>query len=130
MPEAVARGLLVAAAAGVALAVALLAPRWSARRAERAPLDLSGIDGRVVLFTSRACRRCDAVRDLVSGSGVEFTEVCYEDDGARFAAAGVGAVPLLVARDERGTVAGCLAGAVRPRRLRGLLEASGVVEGV
>ena len=116
--------------AGAGLAVALLAPRWSARRAERTPLDLSGIDGRLVLFTSRACRRCDAVRDLVSETGVGFTEVCYEDDEARFTAVGVGAVPLLVARDERGAVVGRLAGAAKPRRLRALLEASGALEGV
>lgn len=129
MPEVLARALLVAGVAAAGLAAALLAPRWSARRAERAPLDLSGIDGRVVLFTSRACRRCDAVRDLVSGTGVGFTEVCYEDDEARFAAAGVGAVPLLVARDEQGVAVGRLAGAARPRRLKALLEASGALEG-
>jgi hypothetical protein len=126
MPEALVRGLFVAGVACLALAVALLAPRWSARRAEQMPIDLSGIDGRVVLFSSRSCRRCDAVRDLLVRMGVVHTEVQYEADPARFDEAGVGAVPLVVARDEQGAALCRVAGSASPRRIRRLLAAAGV----
>jgi len=110
----------------VALLAAWLAPRWAARRAARVPVDLSGIEGRIVFFSSGSCRRCDTVREQLRALNAPFTEVEYDDDADRFGATGVGAVPFLVGRDERGAVVARLAGAASVRRIRRLLDAAGV----
>lgn len=125
MPEPAVRVVLVVVIAAAALIVVLVAPRRAAGRAGRSPVDLSGIEGRVVFFTSASCRRCDAIRDVLRATGARFTEIRYEDDPARFDATGVGAVPLLVGRTEQGVEVRRLAGRAASRKIRAFLEASG-----
>lgn len=127
MPESPAGLLLVAGVTGAALAVALVVPRWAGRRAGRSPIDLAGIDGRVVFFSAASCRRCDVVRVRLSDTGARFTEVRFEDDPGRFEAAGVRAVPIVVGRDEHGTEVMRLAGRASSAQVRALVERCGVV---
>jgi hypothetical protein len=125
MSEPVVRVLLVAGVTASALAVAFV-PQWlGARRVQRVPLDLTDFDAAVLFFSAAGCRRCDDVRAALTRAGLVFEEVRHEDDPDRFAASGVPAVPLVVARDERGMEIGRLAGRVSRRRLRSLLGASG-----
>lgn len=124
-------GGLIFAALSVAMAVAFAfgATRLTRRRAETSPLDLSGIAGRVVFFADEACKRCPAARDALVASGVEFEEIRYGDDPARFRATGAKAVPLVVVRGGDGLEVGRIAGEVRSKTLRGLLDLAGIQEG-
>ena len=114
----------------VAVASALLfawgANRLIRRRAERVPIDLTGIEGRIVFFSDAACRRCDAARERLAASGVAFEEVRYGDDPARFRATGTPAVPLVVVRDADGAEVGRIAGEVRAGELQAMLEKAGL----
>lgn len=115
---------IIAVAGAVAFAYG--ATRLIRHRAENARLDLSGIEGRVIFFSDAACRRCPAVRDALMAAGVEFEEMRYGEDPARFRATGAPAVPLVVVRDESGAEVGRIAGEVRARELRGLLRRAGL----
>ncbi len=116
--DAVARVLVVAAITAAALAIAFAAPRLSARRAERSPLDLRGIDGGIILFTDRSCQRCRRVRAMLADLGIDPVEYAYEDHPGDWDRVGVSAVPLLVIRGADGTVTGTIAGLPSRRRLR------------
>jgi len=124
MSEPVARILLVVAVVVAALAVALLVPRLTARRAERAPLDLSGVAGRLVLLSAAGCGRCGDLRGRLEALGADVTELRYEDDPERFRATGAAAVPVLVARDAAGREVARAAGRIGAGRLRRLVAAS------
>jgi len=121
-------GGIVFAVIAVASAVAFAygATRLIRHRAQTARLDLTGIEGRVVFFSDTACRRCPAARDALVSAGVDFEEIRYGDDPARFRATAAPAVPLVVVRDEDGTEVGRIAGEVRARDLRGLLRRAGL----
>jgi glutaredoxin len=122
MSETAVRLLVVAAVAVLALVVARAAWWLPAWRAARRPIDLGGVEGRVVLFTDRRCTRCDTVRDMLTAAGVEFVEVRPDDDPDRWARTGVEAVPLLVVRDASGGVTGRIGGVPRRSRLGRLLR--------
>jgi glutaredoxin len=123
----VAGGLIFAAVAvASALAVAFAANRWVRRRADRAPIDLGSVSGRVVFFSDEACRRCPAARDTLTATGVDFEEVAYSDDPKRFRATGAPAVPLVVVRGPDGTEVGRIAGEVGSGELRALLRRAGL----
>jgi glutaredoxin len=120
-------GVIFAAVAAVmALAFAFGATRWTRRRADRATLDLGGIPGRVVFFSDEACRKCTAAREALIASGVDFEEIRYGDDPARFRATGAPAVPMVVVRDASGTEVGRIPGEVRGPALRSLLGRAGL----
>ena len=114
--------LAVASALGFALA----ANRWVRWRADRTPLDLSGLSGRVVFLSDDSCRRCPAARAALVTAGVDFEELRYGDDPKRFRATGAPAVPLLVVRAPDGSEMGRIAGEVHPRELRALLKRAGL----
>ena len=118
--------VLALAAVASALAFAWGANRLTRQRAERAPIDLTDIDGRVVFFSDTVCRRCDAAREALTSAGAHFEEVRYGDDPARFRATGAPAVPLIVVRDAGGAEVGRIAGEVRARVLRALLAKAGL----
>lgn len=115
--DAVQVGVAVAATA-VALAVAARARSRERTAAVQASLDLTGFDGRVLLFTAPGCRRCGRVRAMLDAAGIRFAEHSFEHDAERLHAAGVTAVPLLVGRDAAGREVDRIAGQVRPRSLR------------
>lgn len=121
-------GGVIFAAVSVVMAVAFAfgATRWTRSRADRATLVLSGIAGRVVFFSDEACRKCTAARDALIASAVNFEEIRYGDDPARFRATGAPAVPMVVVRDPDGTEVGRIAGEVRESELRGLLKRAGL----
>jgi len=116
--------VLAAIAVMSAVAFAWGANRAVRHRAVRAPLDLSGVTGRIVFFSDVACRRCPGVREALSG--VEFEEIRYGDDPERFRATGAPAVPLVVVRGADGAEVGRIAGEVRERELRALLRRAGL----
>lgn len=117
MSDLAVRLLVVGGAAAVALGVALFAKRAERRRARRAPLDLSGIEGRVLFFTDAACRRCDVMRRRLEEAGAPFTEVRYDREPELHRRVGITGVPLVVVRDEEGNETARLAGVVSRRRL-------------
>lgn len=109
-----------------ALGFAYGANLWTRRRAETARLDLSGIAGRVVFFSDAACRKCPDARKALVAGGVDFEEIRYDDDPARFRATGTPAVPLVVVRASDGAEVGRIAGEVGVRELRRLLTRAGL----
>jgi len=118
--------VLAALAVASALGVALSANRWARRRAERAPLRLDRVEGRVVFFSDAACRRCPPARQVLDEAGVAFEEVAYDQDPDRFRAIGAPAVPLVVVRGVDGAEVGRIVGAVRSRDLGALLRRAGL----
>lgn len=114
----VVRILVVAAVAGAALGAAFLMGRRTARRAERRSLDLTGLPGRVLLFTDRSCGSCERMRAMLSDAGIRFAEVVYQDDPDAWERARVDTVPLLVVRGEAGEEVARVAGVPSRRRLR------------
>lgn len=122
MSEPIARFALALGATAIALGVALSARAAERRRAAAGPLDLSGIAGRLILFTAAGCRRCAQARAALAGAGVEFVEVAFDRDPDRVQAVGVTAVPLLVGRDSTGAEVGRIAGRIGRRSLARLLS--------
>jgi glutaredoxin len=122
MSEPIARFALALGATALALGVALSARAAERRRAAAGPLDLSGIEGRLVLFTAAGCRRCAQARAALADAGVEFVEVAFDQDPDRVQAVGVTAVPLLVGRDSTGAEVGRIAGRIGRRSLARLLS--------
>jgi glutaredoxin len=110
----------------VALGVALVARRAERRTAVRSPLNLAGVEGRVVLLSDAACPGCADLRRLLDAAGVPFTEVAYDTDPEFARSIGVVAVPLVVVRGPDGQEAGRIGGRVSPRRFRRLIEAAGL----
>ncbi|MCB2223889.1 MAG: hypothetical protein KQH83_06895 [Actinobacteria bacterium] len=122
--------LVLAGGAGAAALLAAAAARWRHRaslRSASATLDLSGVAGRLILFTSAPCRSCDAARARLEAAGVAFREIRHADESRVHEAAGVAAVPLIVARSAGGVEAGRIAGKPSKRALRGLLRAAGLL---
>ncbi len=119
------RALIGLGAVAAAVGVGFGARVASRRRIEVRPLDLTGIEGRVVFFSDAACLRCDEARAELQDAGVAFEEVAYDAHPGRLQAAGVTAVPLIVVRAPDGGEVGRIAGRVDPRRLRRLLARSG-----
>jgi len=126
MADPVVRVVIGVAAAGAAVGFALVAWRAERRRALRVPLSLSGIDGRVVLFSDAGCARCDQARRALETIGKPYEEIAYDEQPGLVTAAGVEGVPLIVVRRPDGSEAGRMAGKVTPRRLRRLLAAAGL----
>jgi len=124
MSEPALRAVLVAAALVVVIGAVVVGRWWQRHRAGRIPLDLSGVEGRVIFFSDTACVRCDAVRDLLTALDSEFTEIAH--GGGRFGEIGVDAVPLLVVRDDDGTVTAQIGGVPSSARLRRALRGGGV----
>jgi hypothetical protein len=122
MSEGAVRVLVVGGIAVLALLAAWVAWWLPAWRAGRGHLDLSGVEGRILLFTDRRCTRCGTVRDMLAASGEEFEEIRFDDDPGLWAQIGVEAVPLLVVRDAAGRVTGKIAGVPRRARLQRVLS--------
>lgn len=122
------RIVLVGGVTLAALAAARLATRRRRAHLERRTIDTTGLEGRVVLFSSSRCPSCDRVRLLLEDAGVTFEEIRFEDRPDAHRAAGVEAVPLLVLRDGGGAVTAQVAGAPTPRRLHRSLRHAGVID--
>ena len=123
MDDLILRLLVIAAAVLAGLGIAWMARLARARRAERAPLDLNGVAGRVVLLSEASCSRCDVVRQGLDDLGSTFSEVRYEDDPERFRRIGGTAVPMLIVRGRGGEEIRRVGGVPTVRRLRRLLVA-------
>lgn len=96
------RLVVMGVAVGAAVGVASWARRRERRRALRAPLDLTGLDGEVLFFSDAMCSRCDVMRDRLVALGVEFHEIAYDRDPATHRRVGITGVPLVVVRDGTG----------------------------
>ena len=123
MNEVLLRALVIGGAVAAAAIAVRIGSALQNRKARATALDLSDIDGRLVLLTERSCSNCDEVRRLLEDRDVVFSEVAYEDDSARMERIGVTDVPLLVARDDSGVEVGRIAGLPRRRALARLLAA-------
>lgn len=122
MSEPFARIALAVGATALALGVALQARAAERRKAASGPLDLTGVGGRLVLFTATGCRRCGRARAALIDAGAEFVEVEFDQDPDRVRAVGVTAVPLLVGRDASGAEVGRIAGRIGRRALARLVS--------
>jgi len=122
--DAAIRVLIGVAAASAAVGVAALGRRLERRDVVKSPLDLTRIEGRVVLFSDAACARCDEARAALETIGASFEEVASDTHPGMLEAAGVTAVPLIVVRRPDGSEAGRIAGKVSLRRLRRLVRLS------
>jgi glutaredoxin len=116
--------LLLGAGGLLVVAIALFVARVVERRRAEILVDVSALEGEVVFFSDRSCLRCDAVRTLLEGEGVQYAEYVYEDDAEIHRAAGVVAVPLVVIRSGRVDESVVLAGVPSVRRLRRALGAT------
>ena len=111
----------------VAVAWAASLRRWvDARAAASGPLDLSEVEGRVLLFSEASCRSCDTARARLEAAGVEYREVRYEEEPLVHRSAGVTAVPVIVVRTAGGAVVGRIAGKPSNRRLERLYQRAGI----
>lgn len=117
--------IVVAVAVAVAMLIAVIAHRAERRRATRAPLDLSGIDGSVLFFSDITCTRCDIVRAHLEGLEAEFTEIAYDRDPDLHRRVGVTGVPLVVVRDDGGSEVVRFGGVMSKSRLAAGLKLSG-----
>ena len=99
------------------------------RRAALAPLDLTGVSGRVLLFTDSACRRCDAARLALESAGVEFREIAYQHEPDLMRRVGVTGVPLIVGRRVDGAEVGRIAGKPGERAIKRLVHRLGNGDG-
>ena len=124
MTEAGWRLVAVGGIALLSLIVAWAAPRLRARKVAARPLDLSGIEPGVVLFSQGDCPSCDVARERLDEVGVDYREVRFEDDASAHRTAGVTGVPLIVAVGEGGSAAARIAGRPSPRALRALIPSS------
>ena len=119
-------------AGGIAVAALLLAGaghlhrRKRGRAAAAIPLDLTGIDGRVLLFSDVACPTCDTARARLETAGAPFREIGYHLDPEAHRRAGVTAVPLIVVRNAAGGEVGRIGGRPVRRTLERLLRRAGV----
>jgi predicted DsbA family dithiol-disulfide isomerase len=111
------RVLVTVCALVAAFAFAFWAHRRDRRRAVRAPLDLGGVDGRVLFFSDAACTRCDIVRSHLEALGATFTEIAYDREPDAHRRIGITAVPLVVVRDESGAEVRRFAGVMPKARL-------------
>lgn len=109
--------ILTGAAVGVVLGVAYLGHRRQRRTAMTTQLRLDGVEGAVLFFSDVACRRCDLVRDRLESIGVDFVEIAFNHEPELQRAIGVVGVPLLVIRDDSGTIVGRMAGVPSARRI-------------
>ena len=125
MPDLAVRIAVAVAAAGVAIGVALQARASERHEAAAAPLDLTGFDGRLLLFTDAGCHRCDRAREVLVAARVAFEEAAFDRQPERLRAAGITAVPLLVGRNSAGEEVGRVAGRLGSRSLARLLARMG-----
>lgn len=115
------RLLLIGGALAIAVGLAHLARGRERRRAASAPLNLAGIDGRVVFFSDAVCARCDIVRVHLEALGADFTEIAYDEHPDLHRQVGVTGVPLVVIRDEAGAEVRRFAGVAPKARLAAAL---------
>jgi predicted DsbA family dithiol-disulfide isomerase len=120
------RLLAAIGAVAVALVVAFMANRRERRRAIHAPLDLGGVEGRIVFFSDATCTRCDIVRAHLETIGGDFTEIAYDREPEAHRRIGVTGVPLVVIRDERGIEVRRFAGVMPRARLARALGRDGL----
>lgn len=102
MTDLVVRLVLIAVVVAAATGVASWARRRERRRALRAPLDLTDLDGDILFFSDAVCSRCDVMRARLVALGVEFHEIAYDRDPETHRRVGVTGVPLVVVRDATG----------------------------
>jgi glutaredoxin len=122
MSEPLVRVILVVGIVLAAAAIARIAFILRAHRAAAARVDVSGLTGRVILFTESSCPTCTAARSALEASGVPYEEVSYSERPDELRAAGVEAVPLIVVRDPAGAVIGQMAGKPSEKALERLLR--------
>ncbi len=116
--------ILSAAAVGVVLGVAHLGHRRERRNAMTSQLRLDDVEGSVLFFSDAACRRCDVMRDRLESIGADFVEIAFNHEPDLQRAIGVTGVPLLVIRDQSGTIVGRIAGVASAKRIGRLLARS------
>jgi glutaredoxin len=117
--------VVVAAAAAVALGSAALFRRMERRRVRQAPLDLTGLNSAVTLFSDTGCTRCDLAREALVAAGVDFEELHFDHHRDMVEAVGVTGVPMIVARAPDGTELDRIVGKPSRRALRRLLARVG-----
>lgn len=86
--------LVVAAAVLIVAGVALIARHLPRARAR--PLVGHGLAPGVYLLTSADCGACDRARSTLRRRGIDFAELAWHDDQARFESTGVDAVPSVI----------------------------------
>jgi len=118
MSDVAVRALVAVAAVSIVIWVAFWGNRRERHAAVAAPLQLDGIEARVLFFTDVACRRCDLVRARLESLGTVFAEIAYNHEPDLHRTIGVTGVPLLVVRDGAGVVVDRVAGLASARRLR------------
>jgi len=116
--------ILSAAAVGVVLGVAHLGHRRERRNATTSQLRLDDVEGSVLFFSDAACRRCDVMRDRLESIGADFVEIAFNHEPDLQTAIGVTGVPLLVIRDQSGTIVRRIAGVASAKRIGRLLARS------
>lgn len=124
MSEWVMPSVLTAAAVGVIFLVARLGHGRERRNATTSQLRLDDVEGSVLFFSDAACRRCDLVRDRLESIGADFVEIAFNHEPDLQRAIGVTGVPLLVIRDEGGTIVGRIAGVASAKRIGRVLARS------
>ena len=125
MDEVALRIVLVALVAVGAVAIGWGANRW--QRPTHAPVQLAGLDlpPGVIAFTSTQCDNCKRVMARLGAVEAPVREVTHELEPQLFAAAAVGAVPLVVVTDADGTVVRQLAGTPTVGAIRRAVKKAG-----
>jgi len=109
---------VVAAVIGVAMGLARVSRPWQDSAHPALTIPPGDLPAGVVLFTSTDCDQCASARAALKKAGIEYREVTYELEAARFERYGVQGVPLLASLDERGGQQFLAAGVPTRRSLR------------
>ncbi len=114
---------VVAAVVVAALALARLSRPW--QDAAHPPLSIppGDLPPGIVLFTSTDCDQCAAARAALKKASIQFREVTYELEAARFERYGVQGVPLLARLEASGEQSFLAAGVPTRGSLRAVRRA-------
>lgn len=102
MEDVLVRFGVVAVVMAAALGLARISRPWQDSAHPALTIPPGDLPAGVVLFTSTDCDQCAAARAALKKAGIEYREVTYELEAARFERYGVQGVPLLARLRESG----------------------------
>ena len=118
MDEPLARAIVVAVVVIAAVVFARFSRPWQDSSHPPLQIPAGDLPPGMVLFTSTDCDQCREARAALQRAGIDYREVTWELESARFERYGVQGVPLLARIDEAGEQLYLAAGIPTRRSLR------------
>ena len=118
MDEPIIRAIIVAGVVIAAVGLARFSRPWQDSSHPPLQIPAGELPPGVVLFTSTDCDQCSEARAALKRAGIDYREVTWELESARFERYGVQGVPLLAKIDDSGDQLFLAAGIPTRRSLR------------